>query len=354
VDNVSDDSLRDLTPLATHTTLGLGGPAERVVIAANAEEIIAGVRETVREGQPLLLLGGGSNVVISDEGFPGTALLIRSTGFAVTYDDSEHVLVQVQAGQPWDEFVTETVGQGWSGVECLAGIPGAAGATPIQNVGAYGQEVSQTIDSVTAYDRESGEIATMSAGECAFQYRQSRFKHTDRWVVLEVTFRLRVDPLSTPIAYAELSRALNAAQGTRVPLEDARQAVLGLRRAKGMVLDPADPDTRSAGSFFMNPVLGAEAYATLTERAGTSPPSWPGEHGVMKVPAAWLIEHAGFAKGYRRGPAAISSKHTLALTNPDRGSTKDLLELAREIRLGVHDRFGVTLNPEPVLVNCTL
>lgn len=348
--DVSDDSRHGVTPLAIHTTLGLGGPAAHAMRAVTAEEIIAGVRECVREDKPLLLLGGGSNVVISDEGFPGTVIFVRSEGWAVTYDDGEHVLVQVQAGQNWEEFTEAAVAQGWSGVECLSGIPGAAGGTPMQNVGAYGQEVAQSIESVTVYDRDEGAVRTMSGAECGFEYRNSRFKYTDRWVVLDVTFRLRADPLSGPIAYAELARTLGIEQGQRVPLKAAREAVLNLRRGKGMLLDPADPDTRSAGSFFTNPVLSASAYSELD----IEPPAWPGENGIMKVSAAWLIEQAGFTRGYRRGTAAISSKHTLALTNPGAGSTADLLALAKEIRDGVHDRFGVTLHPEPVLVNCTL
>jgi UDP-N-acetylmuramate dehydrogenase len=348
---VSDDSRLGSSPLAAHTTLALGGPALQTVTAENAEEIIAGGRDAVREDQPLLLLGGGSNVVISDEGFPGTALLIRSSGFAVTYDDGDHVLVRVAAGQPWVEFVAQTVEQGWSGVECLAGIPGAAGATPIQNVGAYGQDVSQTITEVTVYDRDEGAVTTFAGDECLFEYRTSRFKHADRWVVLDVTFRLRADPLSGPIAYAELAKALAVSVGERVPLATAREAVLALRRGKGMVLDPADPDTRSVGSFFTNPILSEAAYRRIEE---LGPPAWPMPGGTVKVSAAWLIERAGFAKGYERGPARISTKHTLALTNPGQASTKDLLGLAAEIRDGVHDRFAVQLHPEPVLINCTL
>lgn len=352
---MSDDSRHGPTPLAVHTTLGLGGPAVRTLTATSAEEIIAGVREAVRIQEPLLLLGGGSNVVISDDGFAGTALLIRSKGFTVTYDDGEHVLVRVAAGQPWDEFVAETVAQGWSGVECLSGIPGAAGATPIQNVGAYGQEVSQTIVEVSAYDREEGVTQTFAPEECLFEYRTSRFKHNDRWVILDVTFKLLADPLSGPVAYAELARALGAGVGERVPLATAREAVLALRRGKGMLLDPSDPDTRSVGSFFTNPVLSSVGYSAMLDSwKGETPPTWPMPGGANKVSAAWLIERAGFTKGYRRGPVAISSKHTLALTNPGTGSTKDLLELAAEIRAGVHEKFGVTLHPEPVLVNCTL
>lgn len=352
---MSDDSRHESTALAAHTTLGLGGPAANLVTASSAEEIIAGVRDAVREERPLLLLGGGSNVVISDEGFPGTALLIRSSGIAVTYDDGDHVLVRVAAGHSWDDFVTETVAQGWSGVECLAGIPGATGSTPIQNVGAYGQEVSQTIVEVSAYDRDEGATTTFTPEECLFEYRHSRFKHSDRWVILDVTFRLRMDRLSAPIAYAELARALSGTIGDRVSLSEAREMVLGLRRSKGMVLDPSDPDTRSAGSFFTNPVLSFSGYQAMLQKTnGLEPPSWPMPGGVMKVSAAWLIEQAGFGKGYQRGPVCISSKHTLALTNPGAGNTKDLLALAAEIRDGVHEKFGVTLNPEPVLVNCTL
>lgn len=339
---MSDDSR---SPLSVHTTLGLGGPARHLTTVTSVDEIVSGVRECVRDEQPLLLLGGGSNVVISDEGFPGTVLLIRSQGWEITRDD-DHVSVTVQAGQGWDEFVRAMVEQGFSGLECLSGIPGAAGSTPIQNVGAYGQEVSETITAVTVYDRDEGGIRTFTNDECLFEYRHSRFKRSERWVVLDVSFRLRVDPLSGSIAYPEVAGRLEVPQGERVPLAAARQAVLELRRGKGMVLDPGDPDTRSAGSFFTNPLV-ASGYP---EKA----PAWPMPNGVVKISAAWLIENAGFHKGYRRGPAAISSKHTLALTNPDHGTTLDLLGLAGEIRDGVLERFGITLHPEVVLVNCTL
>ena len=339
---MSDDSR---SPLSVHTTLGLGGPARHLTMVTSIDEIVAGVRECVRDEQPLLLLGGGSNVVIADDGFPGTVLLIRSQGWEITRGD-DHVSVTVQAGQEWDEFVRAMVEHGFSGMECLSGIPGSAGGTPIQNVGAYGQEVSEILTSVTTYDRDEGEIRTFTNEECLFEYRHSRFKRSERWVVLDVTFRLRVDPLSGPIAYPELARRLGVSPGERVPLAAARQAVLELRRGKGMVLDPGDPDTRSAGSFFTNPLVSQEYPSGA--------PAWPMPNGVVKVSAAWLIENAGFHKGYRRGPAAISSKHTLSLTNPDHGTTKDLLDLAGEIRDGVLDRFGITLHPEVVLVNCTL
>jgi UDP-N-acetylmuramate dehydrogenase len=222
-----------------------------------------------------------------------------------------------------------------------------AGSTPIQNVGAYGQEVSQTIAEVTVYDRDEGAVTVFAGDECLFEYRHSRFKHTDRWVVLDVTFRLRVEKLSGPVAYAELAKTLSVPVGERVPLAAARDAVLTLRRGKGMVLDPADPDTRSAGSFFTNPILPPDAVPP-------GAPSYPDQDGRVKVPAAWLIEHAGFGKGAFEGPVGISSKHTLALINRGGATTADLLRVARAVRDGVRDRFGVELVPEPVLVGTTL
>jgi UDP-N-acetylmuramate dehydrogenase len=305
----------------------------------------------------VLILAGGSNVVIGDDGFPGTVILIRSRGLRVLAETDQTVTLRVEAGEPWDEFVAATVEAGWSGLECLSGIPGSAGATPIQNVGAYGQEVAETVTAVQAYDRVGGEVVRLTAAECCFAYRSSIFRHSDRWAVLSVDFTLSRSPLSTPVRYAELARALGVDVGDQVPLAQARAAVRALRAGKGMVLDPADPDTRSVGSFFTNPVLDGAAYALLRDRADGlgEPPSWPAPSGVVKVSAAWLIDKAGFRKGYRgSGGAAISSKHTLALTNPDAGSTAALIELAREIRDGVHDRFGVTLHPEPVLINCSL
>jgi UDP-N-acetylmuramate dehydrogenase len=242
-------------------------------------------------------------------------------------------------------------------LECLSGIPGSAGATPIQNVGAYGQEVAETITAVRAFDRVADEIVTMTPEQCQFAYRTSVFKHSDRWVVLSVDFRLARSAMSEPVRYAELARALGVSVGDRAPLSDVREAVLRLRAGKGMVLDPADPDTYSVGSFFTNPVLSAAAYEGLREisRDLGDPPAWPGTDGLVKVSAAWLIERAGFARGYAPGGGVgLSTKHTLALTNRGDGSTAALLALARQIRDGVHDRFGVTLHPEPVLVNCEL
>lgn len=343
--------------LAAYTTLRLGGPARRLVTAEKEEELIQHVRQAAQRDEPVLLLAGGSNVVISDAGFPGTVVLVRSRGVRVEAEDADAVTVRVEAGEPWDSFVAATVEAGWSGVECLSGIPGSTGATPIQNVGAYGQEVAETVAAVRVYDRTTGEISVMSPDECCFAYRASVFRNSHRFVVLSVDFRLARSALSAPIRYAELARALGVEIGERVPLADARAAVLELRAGKGMVLDENDPDTRSVGSFFTNPVLDEPAYVRLCERAADlgTPPSWPGPGGVVKVSAAWLIDKAGFAKGHAGpGGVAISSKHTLALTNPGNGSTAALLALAREIRDGVHARFGVTLHPEPILVNCAI
>ncbi len=344
-------------PLGAYTTLRLGGPAGLLVVAEKADTLVETVRHAACAGEPALVLAGGSNVVVADAGFPGTVVLVRTRGVRVTAEDADTVTVTVEAGEPWDGFVATTVANGWSGVECLSGIPGSAGATPIQNVGAYGQEVAETIIAVRAYDRVDDEIRTMTPQQCRFAYRSSVFKHSDRWVVLSVDFRLVRSGLSAPVRYAELARKLNVEVGARVPLADARAAVLSLRAGKAMVLDDADPDTWSVGSFFTNPVLDAAAYEALRARVGDlgEPPSWPTPDGVVKVSAAWLIDRAGFTKGYATGGGvSISTRHTLALTHRGDGSTTALLHLARTIRDGVQERFGVVLHPEPVLVNCAL
>ncbi len=298
----------------------------------------------------MLVLAGGSNVVIGDAGFPGPVLLLRTRGVRVVDASAGDVVLRVAAGEPWDDFVEHAVTNGYSGVECLAGIPGSAGATPIQNVGAYGQEVARTIVAVHVYDRERDTVEVLTPAECGFAYRTSIFKHSDRWLVLEVDFRLAVSPDSAPIRYAELARTLGVEAGDRVPLRHARDTVRKLREQKGMVLDPDDRDTWSVGSFFTNPVLPAAVWESL----GLDAPHWPGADGTVKVPAAWLIEHAGFGKGHPGDGVAISTKHTLALTNRGAGTTAALLELAATIRDGVRDRFGIELHPEPVLINCQL
>ncbi len=360
--------LRERVPLAGYTTLRLGGPADRFVETATAAEIAGAVARIDAGGGPLLVLGGGSNLVVADDGFPGTVLRIASTGMRVT-EDGARVLVTAAAGENWDRLVEWSVAEKLAGIECLAGIPGLAGATPIQNVGAYGQEVAATITAVTAYDRAVGSVVTLTGPECAFGYRTSVFKRTGwpspaaptgRWVVLDVTYALERDPMSVPVRYAQLAAHLGVAAGERAPLDVVRAAVLDLRRSKGMVLDLADPDTASAGSFFTNPVLSPDGLADLERRAaarlpGVRVPYFPAEGGQVKVPAAWLIEQAGFGKGYPgTGPARVSSKHTLALTNPGGATTADLLALARQIVAGVRSAFGVELANEPVLVGAAL
>lgn len=350
----------DQVALAPYTTLRLGGPARRFVEVGGTDELVAEVTAADRAGEPLLVLGGGSNLVISDAGFDGTVVHVATRGQDVMPEGDGRVRVRVRAGEEWDPFVARCVADGLSGIECLSGIPGLVGATPIQNVGAYGQEVAQTITEVRALDRRTGRVVTLDHAACAFTYRNSVFKSADRYVVLDVTFALETNGLSAPIRYAELARGLGATPGDRLPVEEVRTAVLGLRRGKGMVLDPADPDTRSAGSFFTNPILTTGAFTDLEKRVadrlgpGIEFPRFPEPDGRVKTSAAWLIERAGFTKGYARGAARISTKHTLALTHPADGTTADLLTLAREIRDGVHTHFGVALVNEPVFIGVTL
>jgi len=344
--------------LADYTTLRLGGPARGFVRASTEDELIDAVRAADAAGEPVLILGGGSNLVVSDEGFDGTVVQVATRG--VGRDGGPGVLT-VAAGEDWDAVVARSVAEGLAGLECLSGIPGLTGATPIQNVGAYGQEVSETITGVRVYDRVTGDVLEIPNERCDFGYRTSRFRGAERFVVLSVTFRLAVQVLSAPVRYAELAATLGVPVGGQVESAEARAAVIELRQRKGMVIDPADPDTRSAGSFFVNPVLDAPALAAVeaAARARCGPqarvPRFEAGDGLVKVPAAWLIEQAGFGKGYNPGDGArISAKHTLALVNAGTASTAALLALAREIRDGVRDAFGVSLAPEPVLVGLTL
>ena len=331
--------------IAGLTTLRIGGPARRLVVAETEDELVEAVREADAAGEPLLVLAGGSNVVVADDGFPGTVALVRTSGVRLDGDE-----LRVQAGEEWDPLVARCVAEGLQGFECLSGIPGSTGAVPVQNVGAYGQEVAETVTWVRVLDRATGAVETMTAAECGFSYRSSVFKHDPRRVVLEVAFRLRPDGLSGPLRYAELARALDVPLGGRAPLGDVREAVVGLRRRKGMVIDPADPDSVSAGSFFTNPVLSAEGFAALSARAAAEPPGWPESDGRIKTSAAWLIERAGFARGHGNGRVGISTKHTLALVNRGGATAADLVAFARTIADGVRERFGVELVPEPVLV----
>jgi len=334
--------------LSSLTTLKVGGAARRLVFARSESTLIALVADCDARAEPVFVLGGGSNVVFADEGFDGTVVCVATRG--VVFDDTH---VDVAAGEPWDDLVAWSVTSGLAGLECMSGIPGLVGATPMQNVGAYGQEVKETLAFVRVWDRQAKCVARLSVGECRLSYRHSMLKETARFVVLRVGFALRRSSSSVAIRYAELARALHVAEGEAAPLPLVRQTVNALRRAKGMVLDPHDPDTCSAGSFFINPTMDAAAYEALVKRAGENVPRFASE-GAVKVPAAWLIEHAGFKKGQARGAAAISSKHALALTNRGGAKASELLALAREIRDGVESRFGVRLVPEPVLVGCTL
>lgn len=340
------------TPLRELTTLRLGGRPRRLVETGTEAELVAAVREA-DAGEPMLVLAGGSNVVVADEGFPGTVVRVLSRGIERREADGRMVLT-AQAGEPWEPFVERCVDEGLAGVESLAGIPGSIGATPIQNVGAYGQEVAEIVTGIRVLDREGDVVEDLPAAAAGFAYRSSAFKRTPgRWVVLAVTFALERRALSGPIEYAELARTLDVRPGEGAPLAEVRDAVLRLRRGKGMVVDPEDPDSVSAGSFFTNPVLEAQAFAALEERAGDGarPPRFPEPDGRVKTSAAWLIERAGFTRGYGNPDGiAISGKHTLALVNRGHGTTAELVALAREIAAGVRERFGVELVPEPVLV----
>jgi UDP-N-acetylmuramate dehydrogenase len=331
----------DLAPL---TTLRLGGPARALADARTEAELLDAMRTAE---PPVLVLAGGSNVVIADHGFEGTVVRVMTRGV-----ERDGTRLTVAAGETWDALVERCVADGLQGFECLSGIPGSVGATPIQNVGAYGQEVAETVESVRVLDRETGRVEEMPAAACGFRYRSSTFKYRDRRIVLSVTFNLRATARSGPLRYAELARALGIETGGTAPLPAVREAVLGLRRRKGMVIDPADPDSVSAGSFFTNPILEPDAFAALAGRTGTTPqpPAWPEPDGRVKTSAAWLIERAGFHRGYGNGRVGISTKHTLALVNRGGATTADLLALATEIAAGVRERFGIGLVPEPVLV----
>lgn len=338
--------------LADLTTLRLGGRARRYVRVDGERELVEAVRAGDAAGEPLLVLAGGSNVVVADDGFDGTVVHVVTRGVQRLGEDGDRALLEVAAGEPWDPLVARCVNEGLAGVECLSGIPGSVGATPIQNVGAYGQEVAETLVSVRAYDRGERAVVTLAPADCGFSYRSSAFKRDpEHWVVLAVRFALPRSPDSRPLRYEELARKLDAPIGASAPLPRVREAVLALRRRKGMVIDPADPDSVSAGSFFTNPILDPASFAALAARADGSPPHWPEPDGRIKVSAAWLIERAGFRRGHGDPETvAISSKHTLALTNRGAGTTTALVALAREIAAGVHARFGIALTPEPVFV----
>jgi UDP-N-acetylmuramate dehydrogenase len=329
--------------LADLTTLGVGGPIDRLVEVTTAGEVVAAVRDADAAGRPLLVLGGGSNVVAPDEGWPGDVVLVRSRG--VRYRSAARAVeVEAQAGEPWEELVAATVAEGLAGIEALSGIPGSTGATPVQNVGAYGQEVAQTITAVRVYDRVAGVQRVLRPADCGFAYRDSRLKQDPgRLVVLTVSFALVPGRQSRPVTYAELATKLGVDIGDTAPLDDVRAAVLQLRRGKGMVWDPAEPDSRSAGSFFTNPIVPHTA-------AVEGCPSWPAGKGRVKLSAAWLVQHAGYGRSTREGLVGTSSKHSLALTTEPGATATELLAFAEKVVAGVQEKFGVTLVPEPTAV----
>ncbi|WP_454296124.1 UDP-N-acetylmuramate dehydrogenase [Salana multivorans] len=367
------------TTLADLTTLRVGGPVAELVEATTEAELLEAVQRADAEGRPLLVLGGGSNLLASDDPFDG--VVVRDLRRGVSLRESSAcggADFVVPAGHVWDDVVVEAIANDWSGIEALSGIPGSTGATPVQNVGAYGQEVGDVLAFVRTWDRGRGRIRTFARSELGLGYRTSILKRsmrgepgatddvespgtatgqagqwtpTPRYVVLEVGFQLPLASRSAPVKYSELARTLGVEVGARVPSREVREAVLGLRRGKGMVLDPADHDTWSAGSFFTNPILSEEAAADLPEGA----PRFPAGSGRVKTSAAWLITNAGFERGFGLpGPASLSTKHSLALTNRGSATAGDLVALARTVRDGVAGAFGVVLEPEPVLLGAGL
>jgi UDP-N-acetylmuramate dehydrogenase len=346
--SVAPRRLERNVPLAPLTTLGIGGPARLFVRAETVDEIREAVAWAASQHEPLFVLGGGSNLLIADEGFDGLVLQIDLRGITLRSESLEAVMVYVAAGERWDDFVAFAVMRGWAGIECLSGIPGLTGATPIQNVGAYGQDVSETIIRVEAIERDTGRVVTFTNWECGFGYRQSIFKSSakDRYIVVGVTFRLT--PLgAAAIRYPELQTYLDEHEIDLSDLRGVRSAVIAIRKRKGMVLDPTDPNTRSDGSFFMNPIVTQSTLDEIVLRAGTkNVPHFPSGDQI-KLSAAWLIEHAGFHKGFVHGNAGLSSKHTLAVINRGDATARDVLELVALIQRGVREKFGVEIQPEP-------
>jgi UDP-N-acetylmuramate dehydrogenase len=336
--------------LAQFTTLGVGGPAKRFTRVMRLDELRDAL--AAAGSDPVMFLGGGSNLVVKDSGFPGLVIQLGIDKVFVNQTKlrDRDAIVVASAGVPWDDLVRDMVTAGYAGLECLSGIPGLVGATPMQNVGAYGQEVADTIVFVRALDRTTGDVIEIDGRDCGFGYRTSRFRGDDRYVIYEVGFALERAALSAPIKYAELAKELGVADGERAPLQLVRDTVIRLRRGKGMVLDANDPESRSAGSFFTNPIVDGETRRRFESRlAGAKYPSWPaGDH--TKLAAGWLIERAGFAKGYTRGRVGISHKHALALVNRGGGTATELLALAAEIQDGVRERLGIELHPEPIIV----
>ena len=341
-------SIREYEPLAPLTTLGIGGPA-RYFIRANSETLIQqAVAFAEARKVPLLVLGGGSNLLVADEGFPGLVLRVELQGLT-WIDENSCVRLVAGAGEGWDHVVALAVQRGLYGLECLSGIPGSVGGTPVQNVGAYGQEVSETIHCVRAYDRQNGRYVDLNHSACGFAYRSSVFNTTarERFIISQVEFHFSTEG-EPALRYPELKRELEAVSNPT--LDMVRTAVCRIRARKAMLIQPGDPDCRSVGSFFKNPVVDEDVFNRVTADAGVQPPRFPSSSGKIKIPAAWLIEQAGMSKGFSLGPAGISSKHTLAVINKGGATAEDVIKLAREIRRRVHDRFGIQLAVEPVFV----
>ena len=334
--------------LANFTTLGVGGPAAEIVKVKTEEELIAAVKAGDASKTPLLILGGGSNVLISDSGFAGTVIKVETTGNSFEIDACSGGTLTVSAGADWDEFVAFTIEKGLANLESLSGIPGTVGGAPIQNIGAYGHEVSEVIARVRTFDRKEQAVKTFTASQCEFGYRNSIFKtETNRYVILDVTFQLRIGEASLPIGYAELAKELGVEIGARVAITKVRDAVLKLRSAKGMLIGEG---IKSAGSFFMNPVL----EKSIAEKLPSDAPRWPMSDGRVKTSAAWLMEHAGVSKGDQLAGAQISPKHVLALSNAGDATAKDLIALAKSAQEKVRAKFGITLQTEVQLVGLSL
>lgn len=338
-------------PLRQFCTIGLGGPARYFIRARSADHVREAHAFAAREKLPIFVLAGGSNTVFADEGFPG--LVLHLSLFGIQEEDlGQKVRLTIGAGEPLDPLVERTISRGWSGLECLSGIPGSVGATPIQNVGAYGRETSDVLESVLCLDHATGNEIRFKADECSFAYRMSRFKGADRgrYIVLSVVLVLEKKNTAR-VRYEELARELGASMETEFPTGLIRETVLSLRRRKAMVVDTRDPDSRSVGSFFMNPVVSPAVFSALeksylAEHPGERVPSFRAGSDV-KIPAAWLVEKSGFARGTRHGGAGISAKHSLALVNYG-GTTRDLVELSQKIQQGVKERFGIDLEREAV------
>ena len=336
--------------LSSFTTLRVGGPARKIVHAHSEAELIEFVKAADSAKEPILILGGGSNLLISDAGFAGTVIRVESKGNALDYDACSGGMIEVSAGEDWDKFVKISIEKGFADLESLSGIPGTVGGAPIQNIGAYGHEVSETIARVKTYDRSKGEVKTFTNTECKFSYRNSIFKEQPgRYVILTVTFQLRKGAQSLPITYAELAKQLSVNIGDQVEVTKVRQAVLKLRASKGMLIN-LENEINSAGSFFVNPILSKSAADKLPADA----PRWPQNDGKIKTSAAWLMEHSGVVKGEKLAGAQISDKHVLALTNSGDATAEDIIELAKRARKKVYEKFGIKLEAEVQLVGVNL